>query len=634
MAASRYRNLISVQSNYVPEEYTPNFGAYADILKQQQTAFDTMGALGEKVPQHLQQDYEDVTKYLGDVRSKIDSIADIYDKQGVSAGNRQRKALLREVGREWQPGGKADRFQQRLNTYSAQKKQLEETYKDDPRIAQYYINKIGVSPYSDNTAPNYGISSPTTYKIYNDEELNDYYDKALGNISADQVVSAPQLDKSTLRGVSFKDLLVSGNTKYIDWNKVASTLAGITTPQIQASEEVRGEAYGQGSGQSSIFKLDKEGKPVFDEKGNVEFADSALGRRLQGYTTGKVFSEQDMKTTVVEDVFARQRALKQAEEENAFSNIMLTQPFNINTQDSAFGGAKSGIVIEGSDIILKGSAKEREQKFRDSLGSITDYIQRKDIPLMNAGVGGYIRNNVASYFKQLFGPDDKMSLKDANLERTFSILEQKRMVKSGATPEQKVEALGNSISYFIKNNTDQAQVTPLLGITTESKKYADGIQKAIFGDQTKGSFGIISNLNVYDDEGERVDTQKLQEDIEKSGKTAKLEGEVRAPESLLPFGSRIFQVGDKEYRVEPLLSDKSRPEYFLNMAYRAQADLLNNFEVEEELPGLKPGINYGGLEKYIQGPGTYKMQYNPEGYNIFRKTRTGYEKLNDEYIEF
>lgn len=632
MSAARYRNLISVQSNYVPEQYTPNFGAYAEILKQQQSAFDTMGALGEKVPQHLQQDYEDVTNYLGEVRNKIDSIADIYDKQGVSAGNRQRKSLLRDVSRDWQPGGKADRFQQRLNTYSAEKKRLEELYKDDPRIAQYYISKIGVSPYKDETAPNYGIQSPTTYKIYNDEELNNYYDKALGNISADQIVKTPYLDKSMLKGISFKDLLVEGKTKFIDWNKVAATLAGITTPQIQASEEVRGMAYGQGEGQSNIFKFDDQGNPVTDEQGRIQFADTALGRRLQGYTRGKAFTEQDMDLTQVDDVFGRQLALKREEQKMALQNVMLSQPYNFNVADTFFGGKYKGITIKDGKVVLTGSLKVREQKTRDYVDKYTNMLQAGAHP---DALWIYLRDTAKSYFRQMFGKDDTIDLNSPQMQRTFNILEEQGFVETGATDEQKVRALDEAINYYSVNNTKQAQVTPLIGIDNASKNYINGLQQAMFGDQSGSSWGFLTNLKIYDDKGELVRPADVKKRVEKTGETAKLESEVRAPESLLPYGTRIFQVGDQEYRVEPMLSDKAEPDFIKNMVYRAKNDFMNNFEAEEELPGLKAGVNYGGLENFIQGPGKYKLEYNAgNGYNIYRKESTGYKKLNDQYLEF
>lgn len=632
MSAARYRNLISVRSNYIPEVYTPNFAAYADILKQQQNAYDIAGALGEKVPQHLQQDYEAISKYMGDVRTKIDDLANVYG-ESVTEGNRRRKALLREIGRDWQPGGRADRFQKRLSTFEAQRKQLEEQYKDDPRIAQYYINKIGVSPYEDETAPNYGIQSPTTYKIYNDEELNNYYDKALGNISADQIVKTPYLDKSMLKGISFKDLLVEGKTKFIDWNKVAATLAGITTPQIQASEEVRGMAYGQGEGQSNIFKFDDQGNPVTDEQGRIQFADTALGRRLQGYTRGKAFTEQDMDLTQVDDVFGRQLALKREEQKMALQNVMLSQPFNVDTSKKFFGDATSGIKIEGNEVILKGSKKEREQRIRNGVDAIADVIEKS--LGRNTAMGAYIMGNVQSYFNQIFGKNDRLNLDDLKLQRTFSILEESGMIDKGATNEQKVQALGNAIDYHISHNVDQAQVTPLIAYDNASKNYINGLQQAMFGDQNGSSWGYLTNLKIYDDRGELVRPADIKKRVEKTGETAKLESEVKAPESLLPYGTKIFQVGDQEYRVEPMLSDKAEPDFIKNMVYRAQRDLLNNFEVEEELPGLKSGINYGGLENFIQGPGKYKLEYNAgNGYNIYRKEDTGYKKLNDQYLEF
>ena len=53
MAINRFRQIIPVRSNYLPQTYTPDFGAIATTLGAQQQAYDKALAVGEKVPKHL-----------------------------------------------------------------------------------------------------------------------------------------------------------------------------------------------------------------------------------------------------------------------------------------------------------------------------------------------------------------------------------------------------------------------------------------------------------------------------------------------------------------------------------------------------------------------------------------------------
>lgn len=198
MAINRFRQIIPVRSNYVPQTYVPDFAALATTLGSQQQTYDQALAVGEKVPKHYQSPEERMAleDYMSSVRSKIDGLAQSYSDEGVSAGNRRRKELLREISRDWQPGGKADIFQKRLETIESINKKIDETY-DDPRVANYYKNQIQISPYEEAAnAGNYGIGNPNLTKVLSSEEKMKYYDQVVGNISADQIVGDAFLDRT------------------------------------------------------------------------------------------------------------------------------------------------------------------------------------------------------------------------------------------------------------------------------------------------------------------------------------------------------------------------------------------------------------------------------------------------------
>jgi len=206
--SNRFRQIIPVRSNYVPQFYTPDFGALATTLGTQQQAYDKALAVGEKVPKHLQTPEERAAleDYMSSVRGSIDEVSKVYADEGVNAGNRRRKELLRTVGRDWQPGGKADRFQKRLATVQAAKKQIDEQYKDFPEVADYYKRQIEIMPFEEaGQATNYGIGTPSMQGVLSDKDTVDFVNKAASNVKADQVVKNAYLNKEALKDLSFKD---------------------------------------------------------------------------------------------------------------------------------------------------------------------------------------------------------------------------------------------------------------------------------------------------------------------------------------------------------------------------------------------------------------------------------------------
>jgi len=629
MATGRFRNIIPVRSNFVPENYVPDFGALATALGAQQQAFDKALAVSEKVPNHLQQDTTDVQDYMSTVRNQINNIAETYANEGVSAGNRARKQLLREINRDWQPGGKADRFQKRLATVQSLKETIDDQYKDDPRIAQYYKQNIKINPFSDETSPNYGIGTPSFDKILSTEDISTHYDKTLGNIKADQVVSDAYLDRNALRGVSFKDLLTRGKTKYIDWNKAAQVLIGATTPEIQRSEEVRGKAYGLGEGQGQFLMADEEGNLAFDEQGRIQFnANTALGRMLSGYTTGTAFTEQDVSDKVVENTYARQLALwRKKQEEKDGNAVMLSQPFNIG--QTIFGNEVK--TTSDGKLKLAGFKADRGKAERQMVNKITDKLQNTgSIYTILPGFGVDIAGKTVSFMRQLFGKNETFDVNNPpeQLANAVNVLKANGTISEDMNAEQQNRVFQNVINYYLTKPTMSAQLTPVM-----DKKVQDNWNQIFFRDSKNKTSGIVSNLSFKDQQGNVKKGVDVLDMIDEDT-PINFESQVTAPQSLLPYGTRVFQIGKEEFRMEPIESDKQTPEYIINMQYRAMNGLLDNFSVEEELPPMPNDPKFGGMEKLITRRGKYKMEYTPEGFNMYFKGNKGYNKLNEEPIQF
>jgi hypothetical protein len=632
MAINRFRQIIPVRSNYVPQTYVPDFAALATTLGSQQQTYDQALAVGEKVPKHYQSPEERMAleDYMSSVRSKIDGLAQSYSDEGVSAGNRRRKELLREISRDWQPGGKADIFQKRLETIESINKKIDETY-DDPRVANYYKNQIQISPYEEAAnAGNYGIGNPNLTKVLSSEEKMKYYDQVVGNISADQIVGDAFLDRNALKGLSFKDLLVRNKTKFIDWNKAAMALAEQTTPEILASEQVLGEAYGLEGNQSQIFEVDEDGMPVQDKQGRVKFANTSLGQLLQGITRGTAFQEDDVTDKVITNDWAMWKAKRAVEESERMSNLaVLTQPFN--TSKGMF--ADKVEITEDGAFKLKGSKAKKEKDYRAGVMAVEG--------LTPTGIGMMFDSAI----RGLFGKDEviKDPLNSPQLQNTVQILEERGMfVKENENGEkipmneqEKINTLGNYFNQELDRATISA--TSSLIFDEKQKKLENSILFNSFNNDNQATPGFISNLKVYSQEDKSpVSGTELMKQVKKEG-MPNVETKVSQPESMLPYGTRTFQIGDKEYRAEPLMYDKQKPEYGLNMMYRAQQSPLNNFSVVEELPPMPQVYTTSdgrqvpnGLGEYINSRGTYKMEYTTKGFNIYRKEGSEFKKLNNE----
>ena len=201
------------------------------------------------------------------------------------------------------------------------------------------------------------------------------------------------------------------------------------------------------------------------------------------------------------------------------------------------------------------------------------------------------------------------------------------------TEQEKINALGNYLNYKSETAVTSAVSTPIFD--DKKKKVENDILFNALNNSDQETQGLVSNFKVYSQESS--DPMSGTELMNEVGEDAmpNIQSMVMQPESMLPYGTRMFQIGDKEYRMEPMLSDKYKPEYSLNMLYRAQQSPLTGFSVTEELPPVpeqytKPDgtIATNEFGKYINKRGEYKMEYTPNGVNLYRKEGNKEMKLN------
>lgn len=135
MATNRFETprVYNYNLEFAPQqEFVPNFAALDELLGQQNLLYNQALAVGEMVPQHIQTQAERdaVNQYVEGVRQQVDDVSRTYASQGLTQGNRQRQSLMRQVRRDWSPGGKAAQFQSNLAQYQSYRDQLNAMYED------------------------------------------------------------------------------------------------------------------------------------------------------------------------------------------------------------------------------------------------------------------------------------------------------------------------------------------------------------------------------------------------------------------------------------------------------------------------------------------------------------------------
>jgi hypothetical protein len=114
MAVNRYDRPVQKDYNmqwYVPQEWTPNFDAWDEVLGQLETEREVALLAADKVPQHHNIDREAVNRYLQEMQGGIDNVTNMYSNQQISQARRAQADMMRSITRDWQPGGRAANFE-------------------------------------------------------------------------------------------------------------------------------------------------------------------------------------------------------------------------------------------------------------------------------------------------------------------------------------------------------------------------------------------------------------------------------------------------------------------------------------------------------------------------------------------
>lgn len=287
--ANRFDNVLQGHRKFVPQQWTPNVELMSSLLEQQQGQYDSAMQLADIPINNIRQDDEVAQNLRKKLRGNIDNLANIYKTEGVSAGNRVRNKMVRDVKQMVLPGGDISKLNKRVEQYKAHSDAIKEQYKDNPLIQQYHLKRLdeeGVLPFDDGR-----INAPSGMVRHVDsKEISEYLDKAIGNIK-DTDLERLGLNREQL--VNYNYLYETGKISGRKYQDIVNTLAAQLPEEFINSAQQFSNAQGRNVNERNLF--------TEDNKLNL---DTQLGKIISGAAQGRAREDLDRKVGTFKDDYS------------------------------------------------------------------------------------------------------------------------------------------------------------------------------------------------------------------------------------------------------------------------------------------------------------------------------------------
>lgn len=393
MALNRYDQPTQLDLSfqiYNPVEWQPNMQLWGNVFGKMQQQLDAIRDL--PVPKHIDKDKPYVRSKVDELEQSRNDVIAAYKEGNLAAGRKLQGELLSNVKRSVKPGGWMYEAQTRYSQLSEVDKRLQDKFIDgdlNPVLYKFYkdnlLNSIqGMSEDDQGNLQANSIGLPNMIKHYTDENLQSIFSNVADNITADQVVRGPY--RQQVAGMSFKDLLVSGKHKFIDYDKAATIMAKAVSPEIAQHFSVLGQALGYQDDQGQLWDMENN----LDEYGNpTQFANTMLGRLVDSYASSKVFNQQDVDYKVLTDDLALHQAKKRIDEADYAYRTMVhnkgsgmpewdVQKFTEDGYLSGFKIEERYSPIEKGNVLKKVYTKNMDMPYKRYLSEVA----QKEDPAM------------------------------------------------------------------------------------------------------------------------------------------------------------------------------------------------------------------------------------------------------------
>lgn len=283
MATNRYTNLAWSSLRDLPHLTLP-YEQLDNLLGSQQAKIDITKANTNLVPDYIQDSPSDrnlagqIMKYQQDVKQQL---ADVAKTGNVSAYMQALNQVQDQVKRLYQPGGAADILKQRKAQKLQRDKQLDEFFKTNPKLADYYkkttpYNEVG---YNSQTGEYNNLNSFGNIKPHVEEkDINAWFNTNLDNVKDSLLregVSKSKLDNIT-------SLYDYWQVEGVPKEKLIGVFTTLFPKEFQDSlyqEEMANKFF---SGDSTPLDTSLFTK---DDKGNYKLnTNNPVARRIEGYS--------------------------------------------------------------------------------------------------------------------------------------------------------------------------------------------------------------------------------------------------------------------------------------------------------------------------------------------------------------
>jgi len=156
--------------HYVPQEFIPDFKAWDEILAKTQLEKDTAELIFDKVPAHYKTDTGNVSEYMKKRQEGIDQITNLYSTGDIARAKMMQSELVRQVGRDFQPGGEAKAYEDNLARIEAYKQGIQKNDKIDALTKTKAIELI------DKWEGTLDQNTPGSYRTFEGRQLADVVD--------------------------------------------------------------------------------------------------------------------------------------------------------------------------------------------------------------------------------------------------------------------------------------------------------------------------------------------------------------------------------------------------------------------------------------------------------------------------
>lgn len=281
---------------YTPQEFTPDLSMLDSLLGGLQKEYDTgMSTLNKIMPNYLRNsptDVEAAQQFKAKYDTLIEQASDAFASGNINEGRRLMSQGLREIEKDQLPGGDYYELERRVGEYQNEVKRLRETYKDNPRLAEYAIaNKIGLTDFRNpETGEAQSIQAAADiYKDVPDEDIAKWFNQTLGNIK-DTLISQGWSRNKVDAITTIHDLKTLTGREFSD---VMSILVGTFPEEFKQSIRQRyaADKYFNPNlpdiDPTKIFEttINAEGLPeiLTDEKDRPVFANTPLANTIKSY---------------------------------------------------------------------------------------------------------------------------------------------------------------------------------------------------------------------------------------------------------------------------------------------------------------------------------------------------------------